>query len=238
MTQNTASPPLSRPLSRPATAAGEDDLDTLLDSIMGDDPGARPDRAEVLAARKEARQRLEQQRAEAARAREAERVTDELRSQIRALTAQVQALTEATATQAAQGRAIQELRQAMREVLVATHRQAQARNLTAELQLPSLQIKLVLAQAAHLLYQAATDVAGLASWSMFFAGITLGMVVAIGSEYVGPYSTRFWLYLAIAIFAGLVALVFAVMTWHALRRAGKARRVMDERALTRTLPVK
>lgn len=239
MAQNPASPPAPRSAYRPAPAGGGDDLDALLDSIMGDDPGPRQERAENGGAREAARQRLEQQRADAQRVRQSDRVADELRSQIRSIALQVQALSEATANQAAQGRAIQELRQAMRDVVVASHKQArpQAPAFNAELHLPSLQIKLVLAQAANLLHQADKDVAVLGNWSMLFGGVSLGTLLSVVLSIGGPYTTYFWIYLAVSVFAFLVAMVFAFLTHQARRRVANARRAMDESTLTRTVPV-
>ncbi len=206
---------------------------------MGDDPGPRQERAESGGVREAARQRLEQQRADAQRVRQSDRVADELRSQIRSIALQVQALGEATANQAAQGRAIQELRQAMREVVVASHKQSkpEAPSFNAELQLPSLQIKLVLAQAANLLHQADKDVSVLGSWSMFFGGVSLGTLLSVVFAIGGPYTTYFWIYLAVSVFAFLVAMVFAFLTQQARRRVADARRAMDESTLTRTVPV-
>ena len=225
-------------MPRPLTPAGGDDLDALLDSIISDDPGPRPERVEAPGAREVARQRLEQ-RAEENRLRQAERVNDELRSQIRSIALQVQELSDATATQAAHTRAIQELRQAMREVVIASHKQPKPSppQFNAELQLPSLQIKLVLAQAAHLLHQADRDVAVLGNWSMLFGGVCAGTFISVASELFGPYATRFWIYLAVAIFALLVSLVFALLTFQARQRAANARRAMEETTLTRTVPV-
>lgn len=239
MTQNPASPPLSRSTYRPASAAGGDDLDALLDSIMGEDPGPPQPQPDSSPARETARQRPVPQRVDEARVRQVAQVTDDLRHQIRSLALQVQSLNEASATQAAQGRAIQELRQAVREILVATHKQKEraAPAFNAELQLPALQIKLVLAQAANLLHQADKDVAVLGNWSMLFGGITLGMLLSIGFSISGPYTTYFWIYLSVAVFAFLVSLVFAFLTYQARRRAASARRAMDESTLTRTVPV-
>ncbi len=238
MTQNPATTPAARPTYRAAPAASGDDLDALLDSIMGEDPGPRQERSDV-ALREVARQRIEQQRLAEQRARQTERVTDDLRGQIRAIALQVQKLSEATANQAEQGRAIQELRQAMRDIVVATHKPAQPAlpSFNAELQLPSLQIKLVLAQAAHLLYQAGKDVAVLGNWSMLFAGISLGTLLPVALAFAEPDAIRFWVYLAIAIFAALVSLVFGALTYQARRRAANARRAMDDTTLTRTIPV-
>src|SRR5688500_1997399 len=153
MTQNPPTPPL-RPAYHSAPDASGDELDALLDSIMGEDPGPRQKRTDAAAIRDAARQRLEQQRAAEQRARQSERAADELGAQIRALALQVQSLSEAAANQAAHGRAIQEMRQAVRDELVATHRQSRPPAFNAEIQLPSLQIKLVLAQAANLLHLA------------------------------------------------------------------------------------
>lgn len=238
MTQNPASPPQARSTFRPAPAGSGDDLDALLDSIMGEDPGPRPE-ARDRALREAARQRLDQQRVVEQRVRQSERITDELRGQIRAIAMQVQKLNEATASQADQARAIQELRQAMRDVVVATHKPGPlaAPSFNAELQLPSLQIKLVLAQAAHLLHQADRDVAVLGSWSMLFAGITLGTLLPAGLSLSDVDSTRLWVYLAIVIFSAVVSLVFAFLSFQAHRRAGQARRAMDDTMLTRTIPV-
>ena len=239
MTQNPASPPLSRSAYRPAPAVGGDDLDALLDSIMGDDPGPPQPQPDPVPVREAPRQRPVQPRVDESRARQVAQVTDDLRHQIRALALQVQSLNDASATQAAQGRAIQELRQAVREILVATHKQKDRTvpAFNAELQLPALQIKLVLAQAANLLHQADKDVAVLGAWSMLFGGITLGMLLSIGFSITGPYTTHFWIYLSVAIFALLVSLDFAFLTHQARRRVANARRAMDESTLTRTVPV-
>ena len=238
MTQNSVSPTLSRPAYRPVLATGGDTLDALLDSIMGDDPGPKEERVAV-AAREEARERQEQRQAEEHRARQAERVADELRAQIHSIALQVQALSEATAHQAEQDHAIQELRQVMRQVVMAAHQQPKpaAPSFNAELQLPSLQIKLVLAQAANLLHQADKEVTVLANWSMLFGGVALGTLLSLLVPLAGPYTTRFWIYLAIAIFAFLVALVFAFLAQQARRRVANARKAMDESTLTRTVPV-
>ena len=237
MTQNPASPTLSRTAPHPATVAAGDDLDALLDSIMGDDPGPRQERV-APAAREGIRQHLEQQHAEEQRARRTEIVTDELRSQVRSLALQVQSISEATETQVAQGRAIQELRQAVREIVVATHRQPKPLPIfNAELQLPSLQIKLVLAQAANLLHQADKDVTVLGNWSRLFAGVALGTSLSIAFSIFGPYTTRFWIYLAITAFACLVSMVFALLAYRARRRVVEARRAMEESTLTRSIPI-
>ena len=240
MTQKPSRP--SRAGQRPATAADDDDLNALLDSIMADDPGPRHAMATTSSS---ARRRAEQQRAEEEHARQLELVNNELQAQLRAIANQVQSLSEASATQAEQGRAIQELRQALRQVIVATHRppqphvqpQQHGTMFNAELQLPSLQIKLVLAQAANLLHQAHKEVTVLGNWSMFFAGISVGTLLSLMSSILGPYTTRFWIYLAIAVFALLVSLIFAVLTFQARRRVARARRAMDESTLTRSVPI-
>lgn len=234
MTQNSTSPSLSRPLSHP----DGDDLDALLDSIMGDDPGPRPERGGANALREAPRQRLEPQRVEDQRARQVERTTDELRSQIRSLALQVHALSTATADQAAQGKAIQELRMAMRQVLVATHQPpTPPPTFNAELQLPSLQIKLVLAQAANLLHQADKDMMVLGNCATLFAGTAIGTFLSLAGSIAGPYTTRFWIYLAVAFFALLVAGIFAFLAYQARCRVVRARKAMDESTLTRTVPV-
>jgi hypothetical protein len=141
---------------------------------MGEDPGPRQERTDAAAIRDAARQRLDQQRAAEQRAHPSERAADELRAQIRALALQVQSLSEATANQAAHGRAIQELRQAVREMLIASQKPSWPPAFNAEIQLPSLQIKLVLAQEANVLHQAEKDAAVLGNWATLFAGISLG----------------------------------------------------------------
>ena len=231
MAQNPASPPLPRSEYHPSAAG--DDLDALLDLIVGDDPGPRREHA-ALAPREGAGQRSEESHVE-----QGDDTAGDLRSQLRALALQVQALSEATALQGQQSHAIQELRQAVREMAAATQQQAplSLSSFNAELQLPSLQIKLVLAQAANLLHQADKEAAVLGSWSMLFAGLSVGTLLSIASAIQGPYTTLFWIYLAVGAFAVLVSLVFAFLTRRARRRAAEARRAMDETALTRTIPV-
>lgn len=203
-----------------------DDLDALVDSLIGDDPAGRADVA---------RQRAEEaRRADVPRA--PDRVTDELRAQIRSIALRVQALSEANASQAQRDREIGELRQAMREVLVATHRQSNPpTTVTTEVQVPSLQIKLVLAETAHLLHQADRDVATLGSWGMLFGGVGLGTLFALLFEVFKPYTPVFYIQLAVAIFALLVALVFAILTRQARRRAVNAHRILGEGTITRVL---
>jgi len=229
MTQNPGNSLPSRSGYRPA-ADGSDDLDTLLDAIMADDPGPRQERADAV------RQRSEQ-RMDETRLRLAERANDDLRSQIRALTLQVQTLSEASATQAAQGHAIQELREAVREAAVTAQTPPKGipSSFNAEVQLPSLQIRLVLAQAAHLLHQADNEVTVFSSWSMLFRGVTLGAVLGIGFELTGPIGIRLWIYVAVALFALSVAMVFAALNRRARLRVASARKAMDESALTRTM---
>ncbi|HZG69890.1 MAG TPA: hypothetical protein VEZ12_24380 [Herpetosiphonaceae bacterium] len=228
MTQKPSRP--SRPGQRPATAADDDDLNALLDSIMADDPGPRHHAMAPTGggARPRAEQRVEEQQA-----RQLELVSNELQAQLRVIANQVQSLSEASATQAEQGRAIQELRQTLRQVILATQRQPQGQQpatmFNAELQLPSLQIKLVLAQAANLLHQADKEVTVLGNWSMFFAGVGTGTLLSLMSSVLGPYTTRFWIYLAIA--------AFALLTWQARRRVVRARRAMEESTLTRSVPI-
>ena len=219
--------PIPRPSYRPASAAGGDDLDALLDTILGEDPGPRRERADAA------------RRAAAQQAQRPDQVTDELRAQIRAIALQVQALSEASANQAAHARQIQELRQAMRDVLLITHQQTKQQNsgFNAEVQLPSLQIKLVLAQAAHLLHQADKEAAVLSNWSMLFGGIFVGTLLSVLFSIGGPYTVYFWIYLAVSVFALLVSLVFAILTRQARLRVANARRAMDESTLTRTVPV-
>ena len=182
-----------------------------------------------------------EQRAEEQHTRQLELVNNELQAQLRVIANQVQSLSEASATQAEQGRAIQELRQTLRQVILATQQQPQGQQpgtmFNAELQLPSLQIKLVLAQAANLLHQADKEVTVLGNWSMFFAGIGAGTLLSLMSSVLGPYTTRFWIYLAIAAFALLVSLIFALLTWQARRRVARARRAMEESTLTRSVPI-
>ena len=239
MTQNPISPPLPRPAYRPVLAAGADNLDALLDSIMGDDPGPPQEPVEVAIARDGARDRQEKQQAEEQRARQAERVAEELRAQIHSIALQVQALSEATAHQAQQDHAIQELRQVMRHLVVAARQQPKPAppSFNAELQLPSLQIKLVLAQAANLLHQADKEVTVLGNWSMLFGGVSLGTVLSLLVSIAGPYTTRFWISLAIAIFAFLVSMVFAFLTQQARCRVAGARKALDESTLTHTVPI-
>ena len=127
---------------------------------------------------------------------------------------------------------------AMRQVLVATHQpQTPSPTFNAELQLPSLQIKLVLAQAANLLHQADKDVMILGNCAMLFAGTALGTFLSIAGSIAGPYTTRFWIYLAIAFFALLVSAIFAFLAYQARCRVVNARKAMDESTLTRTVPV-
>ena len=207
---------------------------------MADDPGPRHHAMAPMggAARPRAEQRADEQQA-----RQLELVNNELQAQLRVIANQVQSLSEASATQAEQGRAIQELRQTLRQVILATHGQPSppsqqpATMFNAELQLPSLQIKLVLAQAANLLHQADKEVTVLGNWSMFFAGIGTGTLLSLMSSVLGPYTTRFWIYLAIAAFALLVSLIFALLTWQARRRVARARRAMEESTLTRSVPI-
>jgi hypothetical protein len=239
MTQKPSRQP--RPGQRPATAADDDDLNALLDSILADDPGQRHAMTSTPAS---ARQRAEQQRVDEQHAHQLEVANTELRNQLRTIALQVQSLSETSATQAEQGRAIHELRQMLRQVVVATHRQSQppppqqsGMMFNAELQLPSLQIKLVLAQAANLLHQADREVTVLGNWSMFFAGISVGTLLSLMPSVLGPYTTRFWIYLAIAVFALLVSLIFALLTYQARRRVARARRAMDESTLTRSVPI-
>lgn len=239
MTQKPSRQP--RTGQRSGTAADDDDLNALLDSILADDPGQRHAMTPASAS---ARQRAEQQRAGEQHAQQLELANNELRNQLRTIALQVQSLSETSATQVEQGRAIHELRQMLRQVVVATHRQSQppppqqpGTMFNAELQLPSLQIKLVLAQAANLLHQADREVTMLGNWSMFFAGISVGTLLALMPSVLGPYTTRFWIYLAIAIFALLVSLIFALLTYQARRRVARARRAMDESTLTRSVPI-
>lgn len=223
---------------RSASAADDDDLNALLDAILADDPGTRHAMTPTSAS---ARQRAEQQRADEQHALEI--ANNELRSQLRQIALQVQSLNETNATQAEQGRAIHELRQMLRQVVIATQRQPQPMPqqqggmFNAELQLPALQIKLVLAQAANLLHQADQEVTVLGNWSMFFAGISVGTLLSLMPSVLGPYTTRFWIYLAIAVFALLVSLIFALLTFQARRRVARARRAMDESTLTRSVAV-
>jgi hypothetical protein len=72
---------------------------------------------------------------------------------------------------------------------------------------------------------------------MFFAGVGTGTLLSLMSSVLGPYTTRFWIYLAIAAFALLVALIFALLTWQARRRVARARRAMEESTLTRSVPI-
>ena len=231
MTQKPSRQP--RAGQRPASAADDDDLNALLDSILADDPGGRHAIAPASA-----RQRAEEQQVQ-----QLELANHELRNQLRAIATQVQSLSESSATQAEQGRAIQELRQMLRQIAAATQRppqpapQPQPSPFNAELQLPSLQIKLVLAQAANLLHQADREVTVLGNWSMFFAGISVGTLLSLTSSILGPYTTRFWIYLAIAVFALLVSLIFALLTYQARRRVARARRAMEESTLTRSVPL-
>lgn len=238
MTQNPGGPPLPRTTTRPSMGVAGDDLDALLDSIMGDDPGPRQERAASIA-RESARQRLEQQRAEEQRTRQADLATDELRQQIAAIGTRLDSLDEVTTRQADQARALQELRQTLREMIAATDKQAkpQASIFNAELQLPSLQIKLVLAQAANLLHQADRDVTVLCAWSMLFTGVSLGTLLSTLFSISGPYTTRFWIYLAVSIFAFVVAIVFTWLTYQAHRRVVQAQRAMEESTVTRAVPI-
>ena len=232
MTQNPTNPSHRNSGRR----AGED-LDALLDSIMGEESNLRPERA-TPPAREPVRQRQEQPRAEEQRPRQVEVMTDELQAQLRSIALQVQSLNTAIETQAEQGHAIQELRQTVREIVVATKQSKSSPPMfNAEIHLPSLQIKLVLAQAANILHQADKDVTVLGGWSMLFAGVSLGATLAVAFALFEAFSSRFWIYLALAIFALVVALIFAFLTFQARRRVARARKAMDESTLTRTVPI-
>lgn len=232
MTQNP-----SNPSNRNSGRRAGEDLDALLDSIMGEDPNLRQERA-APSAREPVRQRQEQPRVEEQRPRPVEFMTDELQTQLRSIALQVQSLNTAIETQAEQGHAIQELRQTMREIVVATKQPKPTPAMfNAEIHLPSLQIKLVLAQAANILHQADKDVTVLGGWSMLFAGVSLGATLATAFALFGAFSSRFWVYLALAIFALVVAIIFAFLTFQARRRVARARKAMDESTLTRTVPI-
>ena len=235
MAQNPARPTLARSAYQPA--ASGDDLDALLDSIMGEDPGTRQDRTSG-SAREVMRRRLEQQRGDERRATD-DAVNEELRAQIRALARQVQALNEASAQHTANTRAINELRQGMRDVLAATHPQPRPvpSQLQAEVQLPSIKIKLVLAQAAHLIHQSDRDVTMLGGWSMLFGGIGIGACLSIALDLAGLQSIQRWIFLAVVCFAIVVAFVFALLAWQAHRRTKHARKDMEDSAVTRTVPM-
>jgi hypothetical protein len=236
MTQKPSNSSQSR---NPGRRAG-DDLDALLDSIIGEDSSVRQERA-AQPAREANWQRQEQPRVQEQvrveeRPRQIEIMTDELRDQLNAIALQVRSLSTAVETQAEQGHAIQELRQAVREIVVANKQpKTPPPMFNAEIQLPSLQIKLVLAQAANILHQADKDVTVLGSWSMLFTGVALGTL--FGFALVAPFSSHFWISLVIALFAVLVALIFGFLTFQARRRVARARKAMEESTLTRTVPI-
>jgi hypothetical protein len=234
MAQTPARTTFARAIPQPAVAG--DDLDALLDSIMGEDPGPRQER-NGAAARETMRRRLEQ-RADERRPSE-DPVVDELRAQIKALARQVQVLNEANAQHTATARALGELRQAMREVLLAVHGQPKAAptHLNAEVQLPAIKIKLVLAQAAHLIHQGDRDVTVLGGWAMLFGGIGIGALLSLVLDLAGLQPIQRWIFLAVLCFAVVVAFVFALLTWQAHRRTAHARKDMEESALTRTVPM-
>lgn len=235
MTQHPARPTLARASYRPAAAG--DDLDALLDSIMGEDPGPRQDRTSGTT-REVMRRRLEQQRGDE-RDGSDDFVADELRAQIRTLARQIQVLNEANAQHIANARAISELRHIMRDVLAVTHPQPKPApaHVNAEVQSPSIKVKLVLAQAAHLIHQGDRDVTMLGGWSMLFGGIGIGGCLAIALDLAGLQSIQRWIFLAVVCFAVAVALVFALLAWQAHHRTTHARKDMEESTLTRTLSV-
>ncbi len=235
MTQNPARPTLARTSYQPASAG--DDLDALLDSIISEEPATRQERTGA-SAREVMRRRLEQQRAEE-RFIEEDNTIEELRTQIRTLARQVQALTEANNQHAANARAIQELRQGMREVIAATRQPPKSApsHLNAEVQMPSIKIKLVLAQAANLVHQGDRDVTMLSGWSMLFGGIGIGAFLSVVLDLAGLQSIQLWIFLAIVCFAVVVAFVFALLAFQANRRTRHARKDMEDSALTRTVPM-
>jgi hypothetical protein len=234
MAQTPARPTLARSAYQPA--ASGDDLDALLDSIMGEDPGTRQDRTSG-SAREVMKRRLEQQRGDERHATD-DSVNEELRAQIRALARQVQALTEASAQHTVNARAINELRQGMRDMLAANPQPRPApSHLQAEVQLPSIKIKLVLAQAAHLIHQSDRDVTMLSAWSMLFGGIGIGACLSIALDLAGLQSIQRWIFLAVVCFAIVVAFVFALLAWQAHRRTKHARKDMEDSAVTRTVPM-
>lgn len=237
MTHNPASSPLGSSGQR-SDSREEDELDALLNSIMGNDPGPRQEHPSAITTRSTAQQRIDQ-RAEQARLREAEQANEELRGQIHSLAMQVESLSEAAATHAAQGRAIAEIRDAMRQVVVAAHRQSRPAQpaLNAEIHMPSLQIKLVLFQAAHHLHQTNKEAASMNTWTILFRGIVLGMLLPMGLEYQAVPTMRFWIYAAVAICAFVISVIFSFLTFQARRRVKRALKAMEESAITRNVPV-
>ena len=235
MAQQTARQSSARSPYQPASAG--DDLDALLDSIMGEDPGPRQERTGG-SAREVMRRRLEQQREDERHGGE-EAVIEELRAQLRALARQVQALNEANVQHSANARAINELRQGVRDLLAATNQQPKlaAPSAATDVQHPAFKIKLVLAQAAHLVQQSDRDVSILSSWSMLFGGIGLGALLSIVLDVAGLQTIQIWIFVAIACFAVLVAVVFAFLALQANRRTRNARKDMEETALTRSVPM-
>ncbi len=240
MAQQTARTSYARSPYQPASAG--DDLDALLDSIMGEDPGPRQERTGG-SARDVMRRRLEQQREDERHVSE-EAVIEELRAQLRALARQVQALNEANVQHTANARAINELRQGVRELLAATNTNNQqpklaapATAVAADVQHPSFKVKLVMAQAANLVQQSDRDVSILSSWAMLFGGIGVGAFLSIILDLAGLQAFQLWIFVAIACFAVVVAVVFTFLALQANRRTRSARKDMEDTAQTRSVPM-
>lgn len=236
MTQNPYSAPSTRSATGPAAVAG-DELDALVESMVGEEAGGRPQtdvpRAEAPRVR-DFRPRVEPRNSDA-QAGSSDRALEELRAQIRSIAVRVQALSESATSHGEHDRAIQELRQTMRELRQVAPQTPQPSHASfnAEIQLPALQIKLVLAETAYLLQQANKDVAVLTGWAMLFSGITLGITLGLLVGIAQPYTTSFWICFAVGVFALLVTVIFAVLTRQARRRVHAAQRAMDESTITR-----
>ncbi|GAC1366634.1 MAG: hypothetical protein NVS4B8_26590 [Herpetosiphon sp.] len=234
--QNPYSPSLSRSGSTASATAVADEPGDFFETIA--DTGTVPAPVAAATATGEPpRQRLEQRMGMAA-TKAPERQGDDLRAQVRSLALQVQALSEAAAKQGTRDRvverAIGELRQRVHEVLLSTHRRGAIGDGTGEAT-ATIPIKLVMAETAHAVHQAGRDVATHGGWSALFGGIFLGTIFATGLAIVGPYTIGFWIVLSVALFAFLVALVFAYLAQEARWRVRGAQRAMDESTVTRTL---
>lgn len=232
MSQNPYSSGGGRP--GPGGAGAGDDLDALVESIMGEDPSGRAERSEG-SGRAAGRQRVEMP-VEERGARQPDRGTNDLQAQIRSIALRVQALSEANANQVTRDNEIKELRQAMREVLIATHKQTSPSAIyNAEVQLPVIQIKLVMLESVNLLHQADTDAATLGHWAMLFGGVMIGALLGIAFAFFFLYNLLYLILGSVAVFALFVSLVFTFLARQARKRAVSARRTLDESTLTRTI---
>jgi hypothetical protein len=216
-------PPGNAPRRAPSTLSPSD-LDALLESLQAE---PRPANAVGQPPSTERSGDLTARRVQALI-----RAFDVLQKQVSAIASQGETISKVAENQARDAKAIGDLQRNIRYLRAIVIQQLQGGGTQ---QFPPLQIKLLVGHLVEQYQQAERDAALLTNWAMLFVGLALGLGGASAYVALSQNGLALSIFVAVAVVALVVAIIFGSLARSARNRAAAARRAMDESTVRRSL---